>query len=147
MNDRTHEALNDEMTRDEDAERQGGARAPSLTTADLATAGSPEPRASAAKPEDSDGDDERTPLLPDDEMEGSRERWHSIQASFVDEPRRAVKEADELVAEVMSHLAESFSTERGKLEQQWDRGDDVSTEDLRIALRRYRSFFERLLAA
>ena len=76
-----------------------------------------------------------------------RERWGDIQTGFVDEPRRAVEEADALVAELMQRLAESFSRERQTLEEQWDRGDDVSTEDLRVALQRYRSFFDRLLAA
>ena len=75
------------------------------------------------------------------------ERWREIQTGFVDEPRRAVEEADALVADLMQRLAESFSRERQALEGQWDRGDDVSTEDLRVALQRYRSFFDRLLAA
>jgi len=64
----------------------------------------------------------------------------------VDEPRRAVEEADELVAQVIKELAETFSDERRKLEGQWDRGDKVSTEDLRLVLQRYRSFFERFLS-
>jgi hypothetical protein len=63
----------------------------------------------------------------------------------VDEPRRTVEQADELVAEVMKRLAEGFAAERERLEQQWGRGEDVSTEDLRLALQRYRSFFQRLL--
>ena len=42
-------------------------------------------------------------------------------------------------------LARSFNEARSSLEEQWSRGDDVSTEDLRITLQRYRSFFERLL--
>ena len=70
----------------------------------------------------------------------------SIQAAFVDEPRRAVEQADSLVASAMKRLAEVFAEERSKLEHQWDRGDNVWTEDLRIALQRYRSFFHRLLA-
>jgi hypothetical protein len=70
-----------------------------------------------------------------------------VQAGFVDEPREAAKEADSLVAELMQKLADSFAKEREKLEGQWDSGDDVSTEDLRIALQRYRSFFNRLLSA
>jgi hypothetical protein len=65
----------------------------------------------------------------------------------VDEPRKAVEEADKLVASVMKRLAEGFANERSKLEKQWDRGDNVSTEDLRVALQRYRSFFDRLLSA
>ena len=65
----------------------------------------------------------------------------------MDEPRRAVEEADELVAQVMKRLAEGFAGERERLEQQWGRGEDISTEDLRVALQRYRAFFQRLLSA
>jgi hypothetical protein len=89
---------------------------------------------------------EPTSLLPSDDTHGFRSRWASTQTSFVDEPRRSVEQADGLVAEVMHRLAEVFADERAKLEEQWSRGDDVSTEDLRIALRRYRSFFDRLLS-
>jgi hypothetical protein len=86
------------------------------------------------------------PLFPSSELEELRERWNGVQAAFVDEPRRAVEQADGLVASAMKRLAEVFAEERSKLEQQWDRGDNVSTEDLRVALQRYRSFFQRLLA-
>ena len=72
-------------------------------------------------------------------------RWSEIQTGFVDEPRRAVQQADKLVSDVINRIADSFGRERGQLEQQWDRGDNVSTEDLRVALQRYRSFFSRLL--
>lgn len=75
-----------------------------------------------------------------------RSRWREIQAGFVDEPRNAVERADELVAELMQKLAQSFSQQRNELERQWDASKDVSTEDLRVALTRYRSFFERLLS-
>ena len=75
-----------------------------------------------------------------------RNRWREIQAGFVDEPRNAVERADELVAELMQKLAQSFSQQRNELEHQWDASEDVSTEDLRVALTRYRSFFERLLS-
>jgi hypothetical protein len=85
-------------------------------------------------------------LLATDELQTLRSRWDSIQTGFVDEPRRAVEQADTLVAEVMQHLAQLFADERNKLESQWSRGDDVSTEDLRVALQRYRSFFDRLLS-
>ena len=74
-------------------------------------------------------------------------RWREIQGSFVDEPRRAVEDADALVADLMQRLADGFAQERSRLESQWDRGDEVSTEDLRVALQRYRSFFDRLLSA
>lgn len=91
--------------------------------------------------------EERGPLLPDDETDGFTTRWREIQIAFVDEPRESVAKADALVAELMQRLATSFSEERQRLEGQWDRGDDVSTEDLRVALTRYRSFFDRLLSA
>lgn len=86
------------------------------------------------------------PLFPKNELQELRTRWTGIQTAFVDEPRRAVEQADGLVAAAMKRLAEVFAEERSKLEQQWDRGDNVSTEDLRIALQRYRSFFQRLLS-
>lgn len=85
------------------------------------------------------------PLVALSDLEAFRERWEAIQTGFVDEPRRAVTEADELVAEVVQQLADTFARERSRLEGQWDRGDDVSTEELRRALQRYRSFFNRLL--
>jgi hypothetical protein len=75
-----------------------------------------------------------------------RERWQAIQVEFVDEPRGAVEKADGLVAEVMKKLAEEFASERQDLESAWSGGNEASTEDLRQAIRRYRSFFNRLLA-
>jgi hypothetical protein len=89
---------------------------------------------------------EASPLFPDDELHNLRARWDQAQTSFVDEPRQAVEQADSLVANVVKRIAEQFANERAQLEKQWDRGDNVSTEDLRQALRRYRSFFDRLLA-
>lgn len=86
------------------------------------------------------------PLLTSDVVQDLRGRWDHVQAGFVDEPRSAVQQADELVATAMKHIAEKFSNERSRLEQQWDRGDEVNTEDLRQALRNYRSFFQRLLS-
>ncbi|MGE3272024.1 MAG: hypothetical protein AB7P40_24940 [Chloroflexota bacterium] len=85
------------------------------------------------------------PLFPSGESEGFRTRWTDVQTGFVDEPRMAVEQADSLVAEMMKRLAQVFADERAHLEEQWSRGDDISTEDLRQALRRYRSFFDRLL--
>lgn len=122
-----------------------------LSTAALAEAGEPsadrdEPRSFARG--DTAGDMAAdAPMFPPDEAEELRRTWDSIQAGFVDEPRRAVESADELVARTMKQLAESFAAERANLEGQWDRGDNVSTEDLRQALRRYRAFFGRLLSA
>lgn len=84
-------------------------------------------------------------LLPDEIVDDLRPRWADIQASFVDEPRRAVEQADALVADAIGRLAEAFAGARSTLERDWDRGEEVSTEDLRLALRRYRAFFDRLL--
>jgi len=89
---------------------------------------------------------ERGPLFSSEEATNLRSKWDAIQVGFVDEPRRSVQEADGLVAAAMKRLAEQFAAERSNLEGQWDRGSDVSTEDLRVALRRYRSFFGRLLS-
>jgi hypothetical protein len=91
-------------------------------------------------------DPSSTPLFPKNEAEDMRSRWSEIQTGFVDEPRRAVEQADELVATCIKRLAETFSEERRRMEEQWDRDGDVSTEDFRVALQRYRSFFARLLS-
>jgi hypothetical protein len=111
-----------------------------LSTADFAAAAEQQPI--ERRPEDRP---QRAPLF--DEHEGSdfRTRWSDVQASFVDEPRQAVEEADTLVAEVMQRLAHVFAEERKRLEQQWDREGESNTEELRLALQRYRSFFDRLL--
>jgi hypothetical protein len=136
-----------------------------LTTADIAQGNRAEGRDAEAEERDPNAQQRRepvdigaaraqgagrsgdaTPLFPDNELGDLRTRWDHIQAGFVDEPRKAVEEADSLVASTMKRLAEVFAQERSKLEGQWDRGDNVSTEDLRVALQRYRSFFHRLLA-
>lgn len=101
--------------------------------------------AGADRPDESK-DEDTAPLFSGDEAGKLKARWDAIQVGFVDEPRKAVEDADSLVAQTMQRLAEMFSEERTRLEGQWDRGDDVSTEDLRVALRRYRAFFGRLLA-
>jgi hypothetical protein len=133
-----------------------------LTTADLAEGGraaettGPKPVGSA-KPvaaEKTAAEISRTesqsagaaPLFPHNELENLRSRWKDIQVAFVDEPRKAVEQADGLVASAMKRLAEVFAEERSNLEKQWDRGDNVSTEDLRVAFQRYRTFFDRLLS-
>jgi len=85
------------------------------------------------------------PLFSEAEAGAFRSQWSKVQTGFVDEPRQTVEDADKLVASVMQRLAEGFANERAGLEKQWDRGDHVSTEDLRLALQRYRSFFGRLL--
>jgi hypothetical protein len=91
--------------------------------------------------------DDSADLFPREENAEFQRRWEAIQTGFVDEPRQTVEQADELVAQVMQRLAQGFAGERERLEQQWGRGEDVSTEDLRIALQRYRGFFQRLLSA
>jgi hypothetical protein len=90
-------------------------------------------------------EDARTPLFHEEELTGYRARWGGIQTGFVDEPRRAVTEADALVSELTTRLTQSFAEERSQLEARWDKAENISTEDLRQAMRRYRSFFERLL--
>jgi hypothetical protein len=85
-------------------------------------------------------------LFAQDEAQNLRSRWEKIQIAFVDEPRESVQQADELVATVIQRLAQMFADERGRLEHEWGKGDSVSTEDLRMALRRYRSLFDRLLS-
>jgi len=91
-------------------------------------------------------DEPATPLFAERESKDLFAKWDALQVEFIDEPRRAVEKADNLVATAMKRTAEIFAEERARLEHQWDRGDNVSTEDLRIAMRRYRSFFRRLLA-
>jgi hypothetical protein len=88
---------------------------------------------------------EPIPLFSGPEMGDFRSQWAKLQTGFVDEPRQTVEGADKLVAAVMQRLADGFAKERSGLEKQWDSGDNVSTEELRLALRRYRSFFDRLL--
>jgi len=115
-----------------------------MSTADLARAADAPQRTEAVQP--ADAGERPAQLLPDNEVSDLRSRWTQVQTGFVDEPRRAVQDADALVAGAMKRLAEVFANERSQLEGQWDRGDDVSTEDLRIALQRYRTFFDRLLS-
>jgi ornithine carbamoyltransferase len=89
---------------------------------------------------------EPNPLFANEELNNFRSRWDQVQASFVDEPRAAVEHADSLVANVVKRIAEQFASEREQLEKQWDQGDNVNTEDLRQAFKRYRAFFDRLLS-
>lgn len=127
------------MTHPTDKTLEQERREERLTTADVAEA------PSSSRPRN-EPETERTPLLSNEALDDFRHRWDAIQTGFVDEPRRSVEEADSLVAELMQYLAKTFSDERQNLEGQWARGDDVSTEDLRIALQRYRFFFSRLLS-
>ncbi|HEY3473995.1 MAG TPA: hypothetical protein VGK56_05250, partial [Anaerolineales bacterium] len=90
--------------------------------------------------------EELLPLFEDEAARKFRSRWLTIQSKFVDDPRDAVKQADDLVADIIKNVTMSFSDRRVSLEQQWNSGENVSTEDMRVALKRYRSFFERLLS-
>jgi len=124
------------------ATREREAHPESVSMASVAEARPMTPRAEDRAPDASS----QQPLFEGGEGDQFRGRWSDIQASFVDEPRRAVEQADGLVAEVMQRLATVFADERKKLEQQWDRGGETDTEELRLALRRYRAFFDRLLS-
>jgi len=127
-----------------------------LTTADLAAAAADRPtsrgdageeplietRRSSVRSEE----EELASLFLPDVAKDFRAHWDAVQIGFVDDPKQAVRKADELVAQVMKCLAETFSAERVQLEDQLDQTDETSTENLRVALRRYRSFFQRLLS-
>ena len=122
-----------------------------MSTADLAQAGTRPVQENGGTGANRPGHPDRpgdagVSLLPAAELAKFRGNWHSIQSGFVDEPKKSVQDADELVASLMKRLAETFAAERSKLEGQWNQGDNVSTEDLRLALQRYRSFFDRLLS-
>jgi hypothetical protein len=125
-----------------------------LTTRDIASPAPPPEEVEEAQLEEAQPEtatepraEDDGPLLPDSQGEELQARWETIQTRFVDDPRSAVEEADALVASTMQQLADGFATAREDLEGQWSRGEDISTEDLRVALQRYRSFFRRLLAA
>lgn len=136
---------------DRDADRgtppaSGGRSPPTVDAAEgslsteHAVAGTPH----ASAPEEGQ---ENEPLLGPEEAEAFKSKWQAVQTAFVDDPQDAVRTADALVAEVMQTLARSFASRKEGLESQWGRGEEVLTEDLRIALQRYRSFFNRLLSA
>ena len=145
----------------DDESRTGESRADegdhSLSTADLASA-SAQPAGSRTdtdtgtdteadrdtRPAESGGDIEAPPLIDEEKITGFRDRWQNVQTGFVDDPKQAVHQADELVAAVISALATTFAEHKSELEGQWRQGEPA-TEELRIALRRYRSFFDQLL--
>jgi len=95
-----------------------------------------------AEPEQSEDD---RALFDDSELQSFRGRWQQVQSDFVDEPREAVQKADDLVSDLVERLTSGFSQTRSGLEEQWKKGEEASTEDLRVALTRYRAFFQRLL--
>jgi hypothetical protein len=126
---------------------EGALLAEPVSVAPEGTAVRPQTNINGDTPAEPDAERQaRAGLFEAPETQRLRGRWTEIQGSFVDDPRRAVKEADALVADAMKRLAEVFANERSELERHWDRGDNVTTEDLRLALRRYHTFFDRLLS-
>ena len=118
-----------------------------LHTDDIAGTAKPDTdQFAVAKHGDRDDTKKVEPLFADGVEGDFRNRWRDIQTGFVDEPRSAVEQADQLVAQLMQRLAQSFSEQRSNLEKQWEASEKVSTEELRVAFTRYRSFFDRLLA-
>ncbi|MFD4861023.1 hypothetical protein [Streptomyces atratus] len=126
-------------------EAPGLADVPPEYPAEATTDGEGGGRASAGERRAAEPAEENEPLLGA-EQEEFRARWQKIQGEFVDDPKNAVNAADQLVAETMQALATTFSEHKRGLEGQWQRGEQVATEDLRLALQQYRSFFNRLLS-
>ena len=131
----------DELETPEPLERQPVA----VATEELKTAEGVESHEETRSPKEAAERDQSDGLFGRDRSTELHRRWSEIQARFVDDPREAVKAADTLVDEVIRDLTALFADERAGLESHWDRNEKISTEDLRVALRRYRSFFERLL--
>ena len=123
------------VERDREMERM--AESSATSTAEIASGGASNDPKSASRPD---------VLFPENEARDFRKRWEQVQTGFVDEPRTSVEQADQLVAAAIKRLAEMFAEARTRLEHEWDKGDNVSTEDLRQALRKYRAFFDRLLS-
>jgi hypothetical protein len=106
-----------------------------------------DPRVAEVRPQDQHVQAEPlAALFPPEVASDFNSRWDAVQIGFVDDPGEAVRKADELVAQVMKSLAESFANERDRIEGQLGQTNSESTENMRVALRRYRSFFQRLLS-
>jgi len=105
------------------------------------------PRAAAQQHSSAEHESSTAQLLfADDDLAEMRGRWAAVQAAFVDDPKDCVQKADVLVSDLVDQLTTGFAHARSRLEEQWGRGEEASTEDLRVALMHYREFFERLLA-
>jgi hypothetical protein len=133
----------------DDAPRGAGAPVQPETGAGTSTGhpGMAQPSSEHDRPQaDSTNADSELSLFGETEMSGFRARWNDVQAGFVDDPKQCVQTADALVSEVVDQLTSGFSEARARMEAQWARGEDASTEDLRVALKRYREFFQRLLS-
>ncbi|MFJ9847041.1 hypothetical protein ACIRYZ_42755 [Kitasatospora sp. NPDC101155] len=132
-------------TREEEAGPAEYGEAEGRETADAG--GTPGERETAEQPSERTQGAGEEPLFASEDEHEFRSRWQEIQSQFVDDPQEAVRSADALVADLMQRLAASFSDHKRGLEQQWNRGGEVQTEDLRLALQQYRSFFNRLLSS
>ncbi|MER6996406.1 hypothetical protein [Streptomyces sp. NPDC000410] len=140
-------AYPDETASPEDTAREDAAPAYPGEAAPVPGSGQDERTEATTAAEEPAPEDDGQPLIPPDDAEGYRDRWQQIQGTFVDDPRDAVRTADALVAEVIQSLAATFADHKEDLEAQWSRGEDIQTEELRVALQRYRSFFNQLLHA
>jgi hypothetical protein len=116
--------------------------------ADTADTPAPQPEAPGAEPASAQHESSKDDVVvADDDLAELRARWAGVQAAFVDDPKDCVHQADLLVSDLFEQLTTGFAGVRSRLEEQWSRGEEASTEDLRLILMRYREFFERLLAA
>ncbi|WP_372503627.1 hypothetical protein [[Mycobacterium] manitobense] len=131
----------------DDAPRGAGAPVQSEAVTSAGHPGMAQPSSEHDRPQaDSTDTDSELSLFGETEMSGFRARWNDVQAGFVDDPKQCVQTADALVSEVVDQLTAGFSEARTRMEAQWAKGEDASTEDLRVALKRYREFFQRLLS-
>jgi hypothetical protein len=136
-----------DQRRDQNGAAPGGTQ---LSTAELVAAsdhGKGHDRLEDASARAADDGESLVHLFQPEEVEWFRVEWQQVQTGFVDDPKDAVQGADRLVAEVLRSLASTFSDRKHELEGQWQGDSDALTEDLRLALRRYRSFFNQLLDA
>lgn len=139
------------MTNDRDLDRDSAIEVAPVTTSRTTAVGGSEPPLLTPAPDHDDettqtrDDRANTSYLPEQTSSQASERWQRIQSEFVDDPRRSVTQAHELVGELTQRIVDAFANERSELERQWSKGDSVSTEDMRICLQRYRAFFSRLL--
>src|SRR6476620_2781531 len=140
--DSAAERLGGPSEREQRLERASEEKTGDRRQADTAEADSNDARSETAS--DSPAE-ERAALIPPDRAESYNSRWTQLKSDFVDEPSRAVRGANELVGEVLDELEELFRSQRAELEQGLD-SEQTTTEDLRQALGRYRSFFDRLLS-
>jgi hypothetical protein len=137
-----HDDLTGDATRDDVNQPRA---ADTATTATTAGTGAATGTAGGTGSTEADATEQRAPLVPSDRADQFASRWNEVKGMFVDEPRKAVQQADALVGELLDDLERSFREQRKDIERGLE-NDDTSTEDLRMALRRYRSFFDRLLS-